>query len=233
MSADREAGAVRDSSGLKEPNRGRQQGKSSARETFDSLVWALVIFILVRTLAFQAFQIPSSSMETTLLPGDFLFVNKMFFGAKIPFTHVRLPGLRKPKPGDVIVFQFPQDPKVDYIKRCIAVGGQTVEIRNKQVYVDGVPKTEPYAIYRDPHSGQDVRDNMPPLKVPADCLFMMGDNRDQSYDSRFWGTVKMDLVRGKAWVTYFSVLWDDKAPFPQKLFTVKKLRPGRMFRWIR
>ena len=230
---ERSEDAARDRGGMMEPNRLREKPKSSARETFDSLIWALVIFILVRTFAFQAFQIPSSSMETTLLPGDFLFVNKMFYGAKLPFTNVRLPGLSHPKPGDVIVFQFPQDPKIDYIKRCVAVAGQTVEVRNKQVYVDGVPKTEPYAIYRDARPDPGVRDNMAPFKVPPHCLFMMGDNRDQSWDSRFWGPVNLDLVRGRAWVTYFSVSWDDKASFPKRLFTIKRLRPERMFRWIR
>lgn len=196
--------------------------KGMIRETVEALGSALIIFLLVRTFAFQAFRIPTSSMETTLLPGDFLFVNKFFYGAQLPFTAWRLPGFTHPKPGDIIVFQFPQDPKQDYIKRCIAVEGQTIEVRNKQIYVDQKPLDESYTIFRDPHPRADVRDNMAPYKVPADCLFMMGDNRDQSYDSRFWGPVPMRMVRGKAWVTYFS--WDKDRHLP---------RFERMFRWIR
>ncbi|MBK8230288.1 MAG: signal peptidase I [Candidatus Eisenbacteria bacterium] len=218
---------------LKEPNRARAAEKSSARETLDSLVWALVIFVLVRTFAFQAFQIPSSSMEKTLLPGDFLFVNKLLYGAKLPFTDIRLPGLTHPKPGDIIVFQFPQDPKTDYIKRCVAVAGQTVEVRDKQLYVDGVLKNEAYAIHVDPRTGERQRDFFGPYTVPPGNIFMMGDNRDQSYDSRFWGPVDLKLIRGQAWVTYFSISWDDKAAFPQRLTTIKRIRPERMFRWIR
>lgn len=201
------------------PVRGR---KGFLRETLESLGVALLIFLVVRTFAFQAFRIPTSSMENTLLPGDFLFVNKFAYGAMVPGLNSRLPGYSEPKRGDIIVFQFPEDPSQDYIKRCIALGGDTVEVRNKQVYVNGEPLDDSYAIHRDAKSMSDVRDNLAPVKVPPDHLFMMGDNRDFSYDSRFWGPVDMKLVRGKAWITYFS--WDKDSKLP---------RFDRMFRWIR
>jgi len=161
-------------------------------------------------------------MEDTLLPGDFLFINKFAYGARLPFTDIRLPGYTHPKRGDIIVFEFPKDRKQDYIKRCVALAGQTVEVRNKRVYIDGVPQDEPYAVHKDPHINADIRDNFGPYRVPPGCLFMMGDNRDYSYDSRYWGPVDYKLVHGRAWFTYFS--WDPKRHLP---------RPLRMFRPIR
>src|SRR5262249_42267126 len=155
----------------------------------------------------QAFRIPSESMVPTLLKGDFLFVNKFEYGPKIPFTHVRLPGIRAPRRGDVIVFQYPGDPHLDYVKRCIATGGQTVVIRAKQVIVAGDTLRDPYSIRADPEvmpAGAAPRDNFGPYTLPPGELFMMGDNRDNSNDSRFWGPVKMDLVRGRAMFIYFS-----------------------------
>jgi signal peptidase I len=207
--------------------------KGSWREFLESLGVAVLIFLVIRTFAFQAFRIPTGSMENTLLPGDFLFVNKFFYGARLPFTEVRLPGFTEPHRGDIVVFQFPDDPSQDYIKRCIGVGGDVIEVKNKEVYVNGVRQEEPYIVHKDPALRADVRDNMPAVKVPPDHLFMMGDNRDFSYDSRFWGPVDMELVRGKAWITYFS--WDKD----QHLFSIGGLeikglpRISRMFRLIK
>ena len=159
----------------------------------------------------------------TLLVGDFLFVNKFEYGPKIPFTHVRLPGLREPKHGDVIVFQFPQDPSKDYIKRCIAVGGQTLEVEDKRVKVDGNKLTEPYAIHSDPSirpAGFDTRDFFGPVTVPKGQFFMMGDNRDNSNDSRYWGTLQKDLIKGRAMFIYWS--WNGETHWPrwERLFHV-------------
>jgi signal peptidase I len=190
-------------------------------EIVDSFLVAIIIFLVIRTFAFQAFRIPTGSMENTLLPGDFLFINKFAYGARVPFTHYRLPGYSHPKRGDIIVFQFPQDKKQDYIKRCVAVAGQTVEVRNKQLYIDGVLQDEPYVIHKDTRVTSDIRDHFGPYKVPPGNIFMMGDNRDQSYDGRYWGPVDLGLVHGKAWVTYFS--WDPERHLP---------RPMRMFRLI-
>src|SRR5882672_3091122 len=135
---------------------------SVLREYVEAALWALVITLFLRAFVIQAFRIPSASMQDTLLIGDFLFVNKFEYGPKIPFTHIRLPGLRPPRRGDVIVFQFPQNPSQDFIKRCIATAGQTVTIADKQVSVDGQPLREPYTQHTDPNTrpaGFDFRDN--------------------------------------------------------------------------
>lgn len=196
--------------------------KGVFRESAESLAVALLIFLVVRTFAFQAFRIPSSSMELTLLPGDFLFINKFAYGAQVPFSDLRLPGYTDPKPGDIIVFQFPENPRQDYIKRCVAVGGDTVEVRDKVVFVNGQRQDDSFTIHGDPViEPYGPRDQMDPIVVPPGHYFMMGDNRDFSSDSRYWGTVDEPLIRGKAWVTYFS--WDPKKNFP---------RFGRMFRFI-
>jgi signal peptidase I len=190
---------------------GKRRGRSILREYVEAGLWALVLTLVLRAFVIQAFRIPSESMMDTLLVGDYLFVNKFEYGPKIPFTHVRLPGLRAPRPGDVIVFRFPQDPSKDYIKRCVAVGGQRVEVRRKRVRVDGRSPDEPYAVYRDPRvmpATVGPRDEFGPVVVPKGELFMMGDNRDQSYDSRFWGSLPMDLVQGRAMFLYWS--WDAK-----------------------
>jgi len=184
-----------------------KQQKSQLQEYVEAILWAVALTFVLRAFVIQAFRIPSESMVKTLLVGDFLFVNKFEYGPKIPFTHVRLPGLRKPRRGDVIVFQYPPDPSKDYIKRCIATEGQTIEVRDKDVYVDGRKLVEPYAQHIDPNEhpgGLDQRDNMQQFTVPPGYLFMMGDNRDNSYDSRFWGPVAMDLVKGRAMFIYYS-----------------------------
>ena len=190
--------------------------RSILREYVEAALWALVLTLFLRAFVIQAFRIPSESMRDTLLVGDFLFVNKFEYGPKIPFTHIRLPGLRPPHRGDVIVFQFPQDPSKDFIKRCIATGGQTLEVHNKQVSVDGRPLTEPYTIHTDPTvrpAGYDYRDNFGPVTVGSGELFMMGDNRDNSNDSRYWGTLDMDLVKGRAMFLYWS--WDGEHNWPR------------------
>jgi signal peptidase I len=185
----------------------RPARKSTAREYAEAVIMAVVLTFFVRAFVIQAFRIPTGSMMDTLLIGDFLFVNKFIYGPKIPYTAVRLPGLRSPRPGDIMVFKYPGDLKRDFIKRCIAVGGQTVEIRNKVVYVDGMAGDEPYVIRSDPRilpKEVSPRDNMDPLYVPQGYLFMMGDNRDNSLDSRFWGPLDVRLVKGKAMIIYWS-----------------------------
>jgi signal peptidase I len=190
--------------------------RSIIREYVEAALWALMITLFLRAFVIQAFRIPSESMKDTLLVGDFLFVNKFEYGPKIPFTHMRLPGLRQPRRGDVIVFQFPQDPSKDFIKRCVATGGETLEIRNKQVSVGGATLKEPYAIHSDPTvkpAGYEYRDNYGPYTVPPGELFMMGDNRDNSNDSRYWGSLDMDLVKGRAMFIYWS--WDGERNWPR------------------
>ena len=192
------------------------KSRSVLREYVEAALWALVLTLFLRAFVIQAFRIPSASMQDTLLIGDFLFVNKFEYGPKIPFTHIRLPGLRAPRRGDVIVFQFPQDPTKDFIKRCVATGGETLEVRNKQVYVDGKPLRESYAIHSDPSvrpAGYDYRDNFGPVTVARRQMFMMGDNRDNSNDSRYWGQLEMDLVKGRAMFIYWS--WDGDRNWPR------------------
>ncbi|MBD3160714.1 MAG: signal peptidase I [Candidatus Eisenbacteria bacterium] len=185
--------------------------RREVRETIRSLAWAVVLFLIIRTLAFQAFRIPSPSMEDTLLIHDFLFISKLTYGPKVPFTDLRLPGLREPEPGDVVVFKNPQKVDQDYIKRCVAVGGQTVEYRDKVLYVDGVRQVEPYVKHTDPRV-LPGRDNFGPFRVPEGKLFMMGDNRDNSSDSRYWGFLDESLIHGKAEIIYFSWSADRMLP---------------------
>lgn len=186
-------------------------GKSKIREYIEAFAVALLIALVVRTLVIQAFKIPSSSMENTLLIGDHIFVNKFLYGYHVPLTKGRILQFSSPKRGDIIVFEYPGDKSKDYIKRVIGIPGDTVEVRQKQLYVNGEPKTEKYTRFADGATIDgfvSTRDNLPPVRVPPGKLFMMGDNRDRSSDSRFWGFVDMDAVVGKALFIYFSVDWN-------------------------
>ncbi len=184
--------------------------KGKLREYVEAFAVALLIALLVRTLVIQAFKIPSASMENTLLIGDHIFVNKFLYGYHIPFTEGRILEFTKPHHGDIIVFVFPEDHTKDFIKRVIGVPGDTVEIRHKVVILNGKPLHEPYARFVDSDGGVYVpgRDDMAPLHVPPHRYFVMGDNRDRSYDSRFWGFVGEDAIIGKALIIYFSINWN-------------------------
>jgi len=185
----------------------KDQKKSALRENIEAILVAIVLALFIRTFFVQAFKIPSGSMKETLQIGDHILVNKFIFGVKIPFTQKTVIPVKDPKHGDIIVFKFPEDPKKDFIKRVIAVGNDTVEVRNKKVYVNNKETgEEPYAVHTDPHTGSQPRDNFGPVKVPQNSLFVMGDNRDHSYDSRFWGFVDLQAVKGKAFIIYWS--WD-------------------------
>ena len=186
--------------------------KSQLREYVEALGVALLLALAIRTFVVQAFKIPSGSMLPTLQIGDHILVNKFLYGPRleIPLTQMslgRLPGLRKPRPGDVIVFIWPKDRSKDFIKRVIAVEGQTVEVRNRQVFIDGKPWDDPHATWVMQRGlGGAAGDNYGPYTVPPDHVFVMGDNRDQSYDSRFWGPVPIADIKGQALVIYWS--WD-------------------------
>lgn len=181
-----------------------------------SLGIAFLLAIVIKTSIVEAYKIPSGSMEDTLLVGDFLLANKFVFGSRIPLLDYRLPALRDPEPGDVVIFKFPDDPSINYIKRCIAKGGQTVEIRNKRVYVDGVvvplPLTGKFAFGDVEPPTSCSRNGYGPVKVPEGEYFMLGDNRDHSSDSRCWGFVPRDLVQGKAMIIHWSWGTDPHAP---------------------
>ena len=221
--------------------------KGTFREYTESFAIAIIAALIIRALFIQAFKIPTGSMEDTLLVGDFLLVNKFVYGAQIPFTNWRLPAIQEPESGDVVIFKYPIDPSLDYIKRCIAVGGQTVELKDKVVYVDGVPMDFPPDIKNDyPLMAKGVpdpdifypegytmdtifnRDNFGPITVPENHLFMMGDNRGNSEDSRFWGFVPRENVVGEALIIYWS--WEYGVPL-YKFFT--KVRWSRIANLIK
>jgi len=200
-----------------------------ARSTRTSNVWdgfkqvlaAVLMAIVIKTSIVEAYKIPSQSMEDTLLVGDFLLANKFVYGAWLPLVGWRLPAISDPQQGDVVIFIFPSDGVTKYIKRCVATGGDTVLVKDKQLFVNGKafpnPESskfiEPRITARGP-GGADSRDNFGPYVVPVDRYFMMGDNRDNSYDSRYWGSVPKDLILGEAILIHWS--WDDqKHPSPE------------------
>ncbi len=187
-------------------------------ENIKSLLIAVVLAVIIKTSIVEAYKIPSASMEDTLLVGDFLIANKFVYGARIPLLDWQLPAIHEPEPGDVVIFKWPGDKTTNYIKRCVAVEGQTLEVKDKILYVDGEkfpdsPKMKfEKPIARRSQSGQDTPDNWGPYVVPKDCYFMMGDNRDHSYDSRFWGPVKDDLILGEAMFIHWSWEPDTESP---------------------
>jgi signal peptidase I len=180
-----------------------------SRENIEAIVIAVVLALFIRTFVVQAFSIPSGSMEETLLIGDKLLVNKFMYGITIPFIEKKIFEFRKPSRGDVVVFIFPEDPSKDFIKRVIAVEGDQLAIKDKKIFINAQPVNDLYGVYRDPYiiqgRGSEMnRDNFGPVTVPPHALFVMGDNRDKSYDSRFWGYVDLNKVKGKAFLIYWS-----------------------------
>jgi signal peptidase I len=189
-----------------------EKTKSKTREYVESLIIAAIIAFFVRSFFIQAFKIPSSSMEPTLLIGDHLLVNRLTYVMKIPFTDIVFLNLGSPKRGDVIVFRYPVDASKDFIKRVIATEGDTVEIKDKAIYINGKTMEDPWGYYSDDSimpGYLSPKDNLGPIVVPKDSYFAMGDNRDKSLDSRFWGFVKREHLVGKALILYFS--WDGKS----------------------
>jgi signal peptidase I len=192
--------------------------KSIAREYFESLVIAVVLALFIRTFVVQAFKIPTGSMEPNLLIGDHLLVNKLVFGPYLRGIERTLLPMKDIGRRDVIVFKYPEDPERDFIKRVIGLPGEQVEVRHKRVYVNGRLLDEPYAHYMEQPppvpdrlepgdrqaAGGDPRENYGPVTVPPKHYFVMGDNRDNSQDSRYWGFLPRDYVKGKALVIYWS-----------------------------
>ena len=178
--------------------------KSVFREYAEAIAIAVVLALFIRTFVVQAFKIPSGSMKPTLLVGDHILVNKFIYGIKIPFTDKILVKLSRPKRGDVIVFKYPLDTKKDYIKRVIGLPGDQIELANKQLIING-------QIVDDSHAKYSLLGNLRnygPIAVPADHLFVMGDNRDESSDSRVWGFVPLSYLKGKAFLIYWS--WNSR-----------------------
>lgn len=267
---------------------------SKLAEWLDAIIFALVVAGFIRIFFMQAYRIPTESMENTQLAGDFLFVNNFIYGAKIPFTDWRVPGIRMPEKGDIVVFIYPKDPSLDYIKRCVGVAGDTIQVINKQLFVNGIPFENPpksqfssdtlqagtryFGMETFPSDRNWNRDNYGPLYIPRkgdvipmnsktfslyqDCIiyeteskprlvddsvylngkvlssytiqqnyyWMMGDNRDNSADSRYWGFVPESNVRGKALITYWS--WDQKISFANPIDLLASIRWSRIGRLI-
>lgn len=197
---------------------------------------AIVLFLVIRTFVVEAFKIPTGSMENTLLVGDFLLVNKAVYGAELPITGTRLPGIHVPRRHDVVVFLPPHDPAKNYVKRIVGMGGDTLEMRDKRLVVNGVPQPEPWArhidLFTDPYDPRmrwqrdflldppsnprdyrPTRDNWGPIVVPAGKYFALGDNRDNSEDSRYWGFLEPRAIKGQPLFVYYSYAKDPLDPF--------------------
>src|SRR5581483_4410781 len=189
-----------------------KKNKSTFREYAETLVIAIILALAIRTFVVQAFKIPSGSMIPTLDIGDHILVNKFIYGVRLPFTDTVLIPLKTPARGDIIVFRFPKDESKDFIKRVVGVPGDTIEVKNKELYLNGQKQDEPYTIHGDNSPLQQAiqdRDNFGPVSVPQNAYFVMGDNRDHSLDSRCWGFVDFSKVKSQAFLIYWS--WDKDA----------------------
>lgn len=191
----------------------REFRKSTLREYFESIVIAVILALFIRTFVVQAFKIPTGSMENNLLIGDHLLVNKFVFGPSASGAEQAVLPLGTITRGDVVVFKYPEEPERDFIKRVIGLPGESIELRQKKVYINGTPLDEPYVHFLEPPgagtsvhevTSLDVRERYGPVTVPANQYFVMGDNRDNSQDSRYWGFLPRDYVKGKALLIYWS-----------------------------
>jgi signal peptidase I len=222
--------------------------RSRQWEFVRSLLVAVAIFLVLRTFVIEAFRIPSGSMENTLLIGDFLFVNKALYGAEIPFTGVRLPKFRDPRRNDLVIFKSPEEPRLTVVKRVVGMPGDTLRMEDNRLVVNGTAAEEAFVIRtdplrdhedpkmrtwqvrylapdRDPASYRPTLKNWGPIVVPADSFFVMGDNRDNSYDSRYWGFLGRNRIRGRPLIIYYS--FDPNGMLPLPFFTA--IRWGRIF----
>jgi signal peptidase I len=199
------------------------------KEYLEPIVIAVFIALFIRTFIVQAFKIPSSSMEPTLLVGDYLLVNKFIYGIKIPFTELKLYPFKNPKRGDIVVFIYPKDRSKDFIKRVIGTEGEKVEIIRNKIYINDHLIDDPWGHYSEKNDWLkqlQLMERFGPVVVPKESLFVLGDNRDNSQDSRFWGFVKINEVKGKAFIIYFS--WDGYAQ--NLLSKIRWTRLGKLIR---
>lgn len=202
---------------LSEKEAEKSISRSNLREYAEAIIIAILLALIIRAFIVQAFKIPSGSMKPTLLIGDHILVNKFIYGIKIPFWNKELIHFSDPKRQDIIVFRYPVDPSKDFIKRVIGLPGDTVCIRDKVVFVNEQRLQEPYAVFNDSKimpAALSPRDNLGPIIVPPNSLFVMGDNRDESYDSRFWKFVDVKELKGKAFIIYWS--WNRDGEFTWK-----------------
>ena len=256
-----------DSDGASDDTKAPRAPRTTGQIAWDwtkSIGAAVILFLVLRTFLVQTFVITSSSMEDTLLVGDFLILSKLAYGPEIPFTGVHLPGYTDPEAGDVVVFRPPHDPDLDVVKRLVGTPGDTLRMRDKQLFINGEPRPEPYAQHSDTvgdmahpwmrwQCGESVmlspdisgsfrvpqdyvgegtngpecrptRDNWGPVVVPPGHYFLMGDNRDDSVDSRYWGFLEGDRIRGEALMIYYS--YNPRLLRP--LAFLRNIRPGRI-----
>ena len=196
--------------------------KSKVREYAETLIIALLIALFVRAFVVQAFKIPSSSMEPTLLIGDHLLVNKFIYGIRIPLTDKKILQFSEPQRGDVIVFIPPHERNKDFIKRVIGLPGDKVEVKGREIYINDTLIEDPWGVYLPPENSKDFG----PEVVPPDSLFVMGDNRNNSQDSRYWRFASLNDVRGKAFIMYWSWDWGN----PSIISKVRWKRIGSLIR---
>lgn len=205
----------------------RFEKKRFFEEYIKPIIIAVLIALFVRTFIVQAFKIPSSSMEPTLLVGDYLLVNKFIYGTPIPFTDKKILEFKKPQRGDIIVFIYPKDRSKDFIKRVIGEEGDKVEVVHNKVYINDRVIDDPWGYYSEKNPLAryvPVMERYGPVVVPKDSLFVLGDNRDNSQDSRFWGFVTLSEVKGKAFIIYFSLDW----PAKQLIDKIRWARIGKL-----
>ncbi len=226
-----------------------EEAGNAAMEWTKSIVFAVALFLFLRTFLVQTFVITSGSMEETLLVGDMLLVNRVAIGSRIPGTSVRIPGYSSPRRGDVLVFDPPHEQDLMLIKRLIGMPGDTLEMRDRILYINGEAQNEPYVVHDvpgddvhpwmtwqrdhlvgsgDPSSYAPTRDNWGPIAIPEDRYFMLGDNREHSLDSRYWGLLEGWRLEGRAVFTYYSYNKDSYRPFP----ALREVRWGRIGRGI-
>lgn len=232
-------------------NASKQSAGRVAWEWAKSLSVAFLLFLIIRSFLVEAFKIPTGSMENTLLVGDFLLVNKAVYGAQFPLTDIRLPAFEEPERGDIVVFRYPRDPSKNYVKRLVGIPGDTLAMRDGVLYVNGeremegyVRHVQPNGDHHDPQFGwqnkylvrgvrssdyRPTRDNWGPIVVPEGKYFVMGDNRDNSLDSRYWGFVDRSLIKGRPLVIYYSFERDRLSPLPW----LTEVRWGRLGNVIR
>ncbi len=217
---------------LSEKEAEKSISRSNLREYAEAIIIAILLALIIRAFIVQAFKIPSGSMKPTLLIGDHILVNKFVYGIKVPFWNKELLHFSDPKRQDIIVFRYPVDPSKDFIKRVIGLPGDTVCIRDKIVFVNDQRLQEPYAVFNDSKimpAGLSPRDNMGPIIVPPNSLFVMGDNRDESYDSRFWKFVDVKELKGKAFIIYWS--WNRDGEFTWQA-NDSYVRWNRIGKWL-
>jgi signal peptidase I len=191
----------------KESLQPQEKRKSKLREYIEAIIFAILIALVITTFVVKTYKIPSGSMKPTLLVGDQIMVNKFIYGVKIPYFRKIIIPITDPQRGDIVVFIFPVDRSKDFIKRVIGLGGDTIEIKNKKIFINGKEYTDSVGVYTEESiypASINPRDNFGPVTVPRGSIFVMGDNRDESLDSRFWGFVDLKDVEGKAFIIYWS-----------------------------